>query len=213
MANAGVLVPELAPAKETVSTLLREGRFGEHEQLMFKILWQYEKLSSDELADPPEDRSNVEKAVQQALSEPVNSEATELVEIQEEEQKVEVEKTVVTERLTQEQKAELVARCVPSYDDLPRDWKSLPLWVVVGGSEKGGMGGILVRCDQDLSSRPYPIKLKTGTLVEEIEQVGNRLHYKRLRGDGPDIGWVTLEHSGKSLVEPYRGTFQSRALE
>eukprot|EP00913_Durusdinium_trenchii_P032908 g30807.t1 len=39
-----------------------------------------------------------------------------------------------------------------------------------------------------------------GTKVEELKLVGDRLHYKRLTGTGPDEGWVSTKISGKELV-------------
>merc|ERR1712066_80779 len=73
------------------------------------------------------------------------------------------------------------------------------LWVVVGG---GRNGGIMVRSGQSLSSRPLQCRLSLGTQIEEVDLIGNRLHYKRVKGDGPDSGWVSIDCNGKSLVEP-----------
>lgn len=70
-------------------------------------------------------------------------------------------------------------------------------WEVVGGSDKGG---ILVRKGQDLKSEQCTDRLSTGALVEELKLVGDRLHYKRLTGTGPDEGWVSTKISGKELV-------------
>ncbi|OLP77544.1 Gramicidin S biosynthesis protein GrsT [Symbiodinium microadriaticum] len=36
--------------------------------------------------------------------------------------------------------------------------------------------------------------------VEELKLVGERLHYKRLTGTGPEEGWISLKVSGKELV-------------
>mmetsp|Transcript_3272 Transcript_3272/g.3637 ORF Transcript_3272/g.3637 Transcript_3272/m.3637 type:complete len:222 (+) Transcript_3272:64-729(+) len=111
-------------------------------------------------------------------------------------------RTLMAEKMTRVEKAELIAKWKPSFrsPDLPRDDLDMPTWVVVGGANKGG---VLVRYDQGLHSRPYCKGLKTGTLIEELELIGSRLHYKRLCGDGPDYGWVSLEHNGVTLMEPY----------
>ncbi|CAJ1352756.1 unnamed protein product [Effrenium voratum] len=37
-------------------------------------------------------------------------------------------------------------------------------------------------------------------LVEELKLVGDRLHYKRLTGTGPEEGWVSTKISGKELL-------------
>jgi surfactin synthase thioesterase subunit len=63
-------------------------------------------------------------------------------------------------------------------------------------------GGILVRQGQDLKSTQCDERLSTGALVEELKLVGERLHYKRLTGSGPDEGWVSLKVSGKDLLVP-----------
>jgi len=102
------------------------------------------------------------------------------------------------ERMTRAQIADLVAKCKPGMVD--QQHESGNIWAVVGGS---GKGGIMVRREQDLTSNPFPTKLAPGSLIEELEVEGNRLHYKRLKGDGPDFGWVTIEHNGKHLVEPW----------
>lgn len=72
------------------------------------------------------------------------------------------------------------------------------LWTVVGGVEKGG---ILVRSGEDFKSKAFDSRLSTGAKVEELELVGERLHYKLLEGTGPEDGWVSLTISGKVLVE------------
>ncbi|CAE7497701.1 OLAH, partial [Symbiodinium pilosum] len=36
--------------------------------------------------------------------------------------------------------------------------------------------------------------------IEELKLVGERLHYKRLTGTGPEEGWISLKVSGKELV-------------
>eukprot|EP00930_Biecheleria_cincta_P045524 TRINITY_DN3136_c0_g2_i1.p1 TRINITY_DN3136_c0_g2~~TRINITY_DN3136_c0_g2_i1.p1 ORF type:complete len:367 (+),score=91.09 TRINITY_DN3136_c0_g2_i1:93-1193(+) len=71
------------------------------------------------------------------------------------------------------------------------------LWEVIGGSETGGL---LVRQGQDIKSTPYPVRLTTGSWVEECEEVGDRMHYKRIVGEGPDFGWVSIRVKAKELL-------------
>lgn len=73
----------------------------------------------------------------------------------------------------------------------------MPQWEVVGGADKGG---ILVRQGQALKSEQCEERLSTGALIEELELVGERLHYKLVTGTGPAEGWVSLKISGKDLV-------------
>mmetsp|Transcript_848 Transcript_848/g.2311 ORF Transcript_848/g.2311 Transcript_848/m.2311 type:complete len:392 (+) Transcript_848:103-1278(+) len=76
----------------------------------------------------------------------------------------------------------------------------MPKWEVVGGADKGG---ILVREGQDLKSPATSDRLSTGAIVEELEKVGDRLHYKVTSGTGPETGWVSVKLSGKDLLVPY----------
>lgn len=69
-------------------------------------------------------------------------------------------------------------------------------WEVIGGADKGG---ILVREGQATSTTQLADRLSTGALVEELELVGDRLHYKRLTGTGPAEGWVSVKLTGKEL--------------
>mmetsp|Transcript_32595 Transcript_32595/g.77473 ORF Transcript_32595/g.77473 Transcript_32595/m.77473 type:complete len:1039 (-) Transcript_32595:222-3338(-) len=71
------------------------------------------------------------------------------------------------------------------------------VWVVVGG---GSAGGIVVRKGEGLKTAELP-RLATGARVEEVERVGDRLHFKKLSGDGPDFGWVSLTFKGSPLVQ------------
>jgi len=75
-------------------------------------------------------------------------------------------------------------------------------WIVVGDPEKG----IFVREGVTFSTS-YLSTLKKGSRLEEIEVIGNRLHYRLLRGDGPHTGWVSInqergERVGQVLVKP-----------
>jgi len=76
----------------------------------------------------------------------------------------------------------------------------MPRWEVVGGADKGSRGGILVRKGQELSSEQIPERLANGSIVEELELVGDRLNYRLVRGVGPAEGWVSLSVKGKVLV-------------
>ncbi|CAE7205683.1 RABD2C [Symbiodinium sp. CCMP2592] len=68
---------------------------------------------------------------------------------------------------------------------------------VVGGAEKGG---ILVRRGQELASAALPDRLSTGAEVEELHTSGERLHFRRITGTGPEEGWVSVRISGKELL-------------
>jgi len=70
-------------------------------------------------------------------------------------------------------------------------------WVVVGGGDKGG---IVVRKELDLKS-PELGRLATGARVEQLELIGERLHFRKLAGEGPSIGWVSLSLRGRALLE------------
>lgn len=73
-------------------------------------------------------------------------------------------------------------------------------WAVVGGSTKG----ILVRKGEELHSREFATRLAQNSIVEELELIGDRLHYKKLAGEGPDFGWVSLIVKGATLLRPVR---------
>lgn len=72
------------------------------------------------------------------------------------------------------------------------------LWEIVGGADKGG---ILVREGQDLKSAQCSARLATGAKVGEIELIGDRLHFKRESGDGPDEGWISVTLKDKVLAQ------------
>jgi len=106
------------------------------------------------------------------------------------------EKEVDTGPPTQKQ---LVKRMKPIMHDMemdnPEDNRT---WIVVGDT---GKGGILVRRGESLESALFSTRLMQGTRVEELDLEGNRLHYKRLRGDGPDFGWVNVITNDKVMME------------
>jgi len=72
------------------------------------------------------------------------------------------------------------------------------IWVVVGGGDKGG---IVVRNGEGLKS-PELGRISTGARIRESEKKGDRLHYAKVSGDGPDFGWVSLTFKGAPLVRP-----------
>jgi len=90
----------------------------------------------------------------------------------------------------------LAADIKPSQPDQQRGEGQI--WVVVGGKESGG---IIVRKAESISSSQLAFRLATGSQVEELELKGNRMHYKRIRGDGPDWGWVSTVSNGKALAQ------------
>jgi [acyl-carrier-protein] S-malonyltransferase len=57
-----------------------------------------------------------------------------------------------------------------------------------------------VREAKELKS-PEAGRVSTGALVEEIELIGERLHYKLREGTGPAEGWVSLSLKGNPLVQ------------
>eukprot|EP00811_Abedinium_folium_P003242 NODE_12981_length_1192_cov_12.400939.p1 GENE.NODE_12981_length_1192_cov_12.400939~~NODE_12981_length_1192_cov_12.400939.p1 ORF type:complete len:310 (+),score=76.37 NODE_12981_length_1192_cov_12.400939:99-932(+) len=71
------------------------------------------------------------------------------------------------------------------------------VWEVVGGV---GKGGIIVRRGLQTTSPLTDARLATGSTIEEIELVGERLCYTLLTGTGPANGWVSLTFQGKDLV-------------
>lgn len=81
----------------------------------------------------------------------------------------------------------------------PRSAPRLRQWVVVGGTDRGG---ILVREGRDLKSAKTPLRLDAGSVVEELALIGDRLQYRLMRGAGPYEGWVSTRITGKELVRP-----------
>lgn len=68
-------------------------------------------------------------------------------------------------------------------------------WKVVGGARTGGL---LVRRGPELLSailgtRTGPARLATGAEVEELGLLGNRLHFNKIHGEGPNVGWASIE--------------------
>lgn len=72
-----------------------------------------------------------------------------------------------------------------------------PRWKVVGGV---GKGGIIVREKRDLQSLQLEERLSTGALVEQTELIGDRLHFSKVSGSGPETGWVSIRMASKDLL-------------
>lgn len=71
------------------------------------------------------------------------------------------------------------------------------LWQVIGGSEKGG---IIVREEFAVTSPECSSRLATGSIVQEIQLVNERLNYTLITGSGPDSGWVSISLQKKPLL-------------
>lgn len=69
-------------------------------------------------------------------------------------------------------------------------------WEVIGGGEKGGL---VVRDGQSTNSNQLD-RLATGSIVTELEKVGDRIHYELISGSGPNKGWVSINLKGKELL-------------
>jgi len=57
-----------------------------------------------------------------------------------------------------------------------------------------------VREGRELKSTQLEERVSHGALAEEIELIGERLHYKLIEGTGPKEGWVSLSLKGTPLV-------------
>merc|ERR1712176_1074669 len=96
--------------------------------------------------------------------------------------------------------------------------KDVLVWEIVGGREAGG---ILSRSQCSLSSEKLSQRISTGAFVLELEhhisaRDGERLHYRRLTGTGPDEGWLTPSLKQRVLavkVDDFTSEEASRALE
>uniref|UniRef100_A0A7S4T273 protein-L-isoaspartate(D-aspartate) O-methyltransferase n=1 Tax=Alexandrium monilatum TaxID=311494 RepID=A0A7S4T273_9DINO len=71
------------------------------------------------------------------------------------------------------------------------------VWKVVGGAERGG---VIVRTGRELSAQQASSRLSTGALVQQRELQGERLHYTRLTGSGPETGWVSVRLGDRDLL-------------
>mmetsp|Transcript_26170 Transcript_26170/g.55406 ORF Transcript_26170/g.55406 Transcript_26170/m.55406 type:complete len:477 (+) Transcript_26170:98-1528(+) len=73
------------------------------------------------------------------------------------------------------------------------------IWEVVGGAANGG---VIARVAKELTSPELGRRLTVGSLVMEVERVGDRLCYNRIHGTGygPDSGWVTIRRGTTDLL-------------
>eukprot|EP00439_Symbiodinium_sp_Y106_P080838 s157_g19.t1 len=76
--------------------------------------------------------------------------------------------------------------------------KAVQIWEVIGGAISGGL---LVRTGRGLGSGRERQRLRTGSVVEELELDGDRLHYKLLEGAGPVHGWVSTKLNDRDLLQ------------
>lgn len=76
--------------------------------------------------------------------------------------------------------------------------ESPAIWEVIGGKDKGG---IMVREGRGLRSKECSDRLAVASFVEELELVGERLHYKLMAGSGPQTGWVSINIGDKTLLK------------
>ncbi|CAJ1363301.1 unnamed protein product, partial [Effrenium voratum] len=88
--------------------------------------------------------------------------------------------------------------------------KTVQTWEVVGGNLSGGL---LVRSEKALGSQREQQRLRTGSVVEEVELDGERLHYRLLEGSGPPKGWVSTKLEGRELLQRCSSTKSARNQE
>lgn len=90
------------------------------------------------------------------------------------------------------------------------DLTACQMWEVVGGADKGG---IIVRQGRETTSQQLAQRLATSAIVCELQVAGDRLHFRRLFGTGPDEGWVSTSLKDKVLAcrvaQPDRGALTS----
>ena len=72
----------------------------------------------------------------------------------------------------------------------------IQLWKVTGGAEKGG---IIVREGFNVTSAESS-RLATGSTIQEMEVVNERLRYQLVTGTGPELGWVSIVVQKKPLL-------------
>lgn len=71
-------------------------------------------------------------------------------------------------------------------------------WRVIGGADKGG---IVVREGRETTSQQSSERLGFGSILQEVELLGERLHFMKLEGSGPSSGWVSIRLKDKDLVQ------------
>lgn len=75
------------------------------------------------------------------------------------------------------------------------------LWKVIGGAKSGG---VMVRYGMDKDSpqvKEAGGRISTGATLKQIKLSGERLQYKKVDGDGPETGWVSIKLKDAVLVE------------
>eukprot|EP00929_Paragymnodinium_shiwhaense_P118268 TRINITY_DN90206_c0_g1_i1.p1 TRINITY_DN90206_c0_g1~~TRINITY_DN90206_c0_g1_i1.p1 ORF type:complete len:411 (+),score=106.97 TRINITY_DN90206_c0_g1_i1:124-1356(+) len=77
-------------------------------------------------------------------------------------------------------------KCNAALNGYPQD-----VWEVVGGKRTGGL-----LCQQEMDFGDLKERLAVGTLVEQVERQGNCMKFKKLRGVGPEEGWVKVKRWG-----------------
>lgn len=73
------------------------------------------------------------------------------------------------------------------------------IWRVVGGKKTSG---IIVRTNEDLTSAELVSRLTKNSIVRELDLIGERLHYMKISGDGPNFGWVSIKKGKTCLLVP-----------
>ena len=51
-----------------------------------------------------------------------------------------------------------------------------------------------------LNSTAFPTKLRKGAVIKGVDQMGNYVHYKLVKGEGPPTGWISKDVSVDGLV-------------
>mmetsp|Transcript_9260 Transcript_9260/g.25974 ORF Transcript_9260/g.25974 Transcript_9260/m.25974 type:complete len:104 (-) Transcript_9260:384-695(-) len=71
-------------------------------------------------------------------------------------------------------------------------------WKVVGGQRTSG---IFAREQESDTSCKCPVRLGIGTIVEEVQRIGDKIQFKKVSGDGPKAGWVGINIRGQVVLE------------
>mmetsp|Transcript_56611 Transcript_56611/g.143302 ORF Transcript_56611/g.143302 Transcript_56611/m.143302 type:complete len:2006 (+) Transcript_56611:83-6100(+) len=87
------------------------------------------------------------------------------------------------------------ATCTSSPCTMPQEGLR---WRVV----RAEAGGLVQRTGRSLSSAELSERLPIGSVVEQKELVGDRLHCVYRSSAGPIAGWVSLQHCGRDMLVP-----------
>jgi len=173
---------------------LRGQRVSDSEQIFQEHTLDFEYLGPEEGAKKAREDAEEQKALQKAAEEAAKKKAAH--------DKAEKAKAKAAAQAPPAAKAAAKSAVKPKSEVVAvPDIPGVPLWKVVGGGDKGG---ILVRQGVQTSSPQLPERLSTGAVVEQLALEGERLHYKRITGTGPEEGWVSLNISGKELMKAAR---------